>query len=53
MADLFELSDLQVDDVAGNGPGDPVTDSILTGDLRRKYSFGSGTSDLVHHNLQN
>jgi len=46
MADLFKLSNLGATDVAGNGPGDPVSDSILTGDLRRRYNFGDRVSEL-------
>ena len=45
MSDLFNLSDLGVADVAGNGPG--AGTDLLTGDLRRKYAFGSGVSELA------
>ena len=43
--DYVELSGLQINDVTGNGPGTgPNRD---TGDLRRKYNFGSRVSELA------
>ena len=44
MSDLFNLGNLAVDDVAGNGPGTPT--NLKTGDLRRKYNFGDRVSEL-------
>ena len=44
MADLFQLSNLDIVDVTGNGPGSgPSKD---TGDLRRKFNFGNRVSEL-------
>ncbi|MEO1940981.1 MAG: DUF5309 family protein [Candidatus Thioglobus sp.] len=40
MADLFNLSNLGVDEVGGGS-------SLKTGDLRRKYNFGSRVSELA------
>jgi hypothetical protein len=40
MADLFNLSTLGVDEVGGGS-------SLKTGDLRRKYNFGSRVSELA------
>ena len=43
MADLFQLSDSTVSDVAS--PSSDGT-SLSTGDLRRKYDFGAQVSEL-------
>jgi hypothetical protein len=40
MADLFNLSGLGVDETGGGS-------SLKTGDLRRKYNFGSRVSELA------
>ena len=45
--DFVNLSELGASDVASTGPGNPVSDSILTGDLRRKYNFGDRVSELA------
>ena len=47
MADLFQLSNLGVADVAANdGQGPGAGSSLKTGDLRRKYNFGDRVSEL-------
>jgi hypothetical protein len=46
--DLVQLSNLATTDVAGNGPGaGPSIPGGGTGDLRRKYNFGSRVSELA------
>ena len=46
MSDLFNLSNLTTPDFdSGGGVGNPATDAV-TGDLRRKYNFGSRVSEL-------
>ena len=45
MADLFQLSNLATDDVAGNGPGSGP--GLDTGDMRRKFNFGDRVSELA------
>jgi hypothetical protein len=44
MSDIFNLSNLGVSDVTGNGPG--AGTGLNTGDLRRKYNFGDRVSEL-------
>jgi len=45
MADLFQLSDLTVTDVAS--PSSDGATNTPTGDLRRKYAFGNQVSELA------
>ena len=45
MADLFQLSNLAADDVAGKGPGSGP--GLDTGDMRRKFNFGDRVSELA------
>jgi len=45
MADLFQLSDLTVTDVAS--PSSDGATNTPTGDLRRKYAFGNQLSELA------
>ena len=49
MADLFQLSNLSVDDVASSGAPSGYTagTDVDTGDLRRKDNFGSQVSELA------
>ena len=47
MADNFKLSDLGVASSTSNDASNPgAGSSLLTGDLRRKYNFGSRVSEL-------
>jgi len=45
MADSFNLSNLGVSDVTGNGPGTGT--GLSTGDMRRRYNFGDRVSELA------
>ena len=44
MADLFNLSNLDVSPVSGNGPGAGA--NLSTGDMRRRFNFGDRVSEL-------
>jgi hypothetical protein len=44
MADLFNLSNLDVSPVSGNGPG--AGTGLSTGDMRRRFNFGDRVSEL-------
>ena len=44
MADLFNLANLDVSPVSGNGPGAGA--SLSTGDMRRRFNFGDRVSEL-------
>jgi hypothetical protein len=44
MADLFNLGNLDVSPVSGNGPG--AGTGLSTGDMRRRFNFGDRVSEL-------
>ena len=48
MSDLFNLSNLSIDDVSSGVPsGYTAGTDVKTGDLRRKYNFGSRVAELA------